>query len=253
MTTRPAYLDYTADDEFAEGYRRYQERYAREPRESDRITMEIVRRELVRMGRADAGDVLDAGCSTGNLLRHMVRHVPGARLVGGDLMEGHLQQAAADPELGAVEFRRLDLADLALDRAFDVIVANAVIYLFDDDTLADALAGIGRALRPGGALVAFDFVHPFRQELAIHETSETHPEGLTLHMRSRPTLDAALSAAGLGDTEVHPFRIGIDLPVPPDPRDIVTRTVATREGDRLLLRGALLQPWAHIVARRGGR
>lgn len=250
MNARAGYREYVADADFAAGYLAYQRRYADEPRESDRVTVGIVRDELARMGRLGGGDVLDAGCSTGNLLRHLARGLPDARLIGGDLMASHLAEAARDPELGSAEFRRLDLVDLGLTDAFDVVVANAVIYLFDDPTLEAALDSIRRALRPGGAFVAFDFVHGFRQELAIREVSDTHPGGLTLHMRSESSLRHLLANAGLSTHAVRPFRIKIDLDGGEDPADIVTRTIDATNGERMLFRGALFQPWAHVVARR---
>ncbi|MGI9538875.1 MAG: class I SAM-dependent methyltransferase [Miltoncostaeaceae bacterium] len=249
MTTREPYLEYVEDRDFADGYRIYQQRYAETPRESDRALVELVDRLVVDV---EEPRVLDVGCSTGNLLRHLGRGVPAARLSGGDLMEAHLEEARRDPALEGVSLRRMDLLDLGVEEAFDIVIANAVIYLFDGETLGNALSSIATALRPGGAFVAFDFVHPFEQELAVHESSATHPDGITLHMRSERTLDRAMAGAGLRLEEVNPFEIGIDLPPPGDPAETTSRTIATADGRRLLFRGTLFQPWAHIVARKAG-
>ena len=207
--------------------------------------------DRITAGRPGAR-VLDLGCSTGNLLRHLRRARPDLALTGGDLMASHLAACRADAELAGVAFHTMDA--LALDRAeeFDVVVLNAVLYLFTPAELDGALGQIACALRPGGALVAFDLFHPFGQELTVTEVSETHPEGLTLHLRSYGALTAALGAAGLGAPEITPFRIPIDLPRPGRDDEIISYTVPAASGERLLFRGTLHQPWCHVVARRPG-
>jgi SAM-dependent methyltransferase len=230
-----------------DGYLAYQARYAAQPRESDRVLVEIVDR-LTR-GR-DGATVLDLGCSTGNLLRHLRRARPDLALVGGDLMESHLEACRRDPELADLPFAVMDALDLGVESAYDVVVVNAVLYLFAPSELERALTSIARSLRPGGHLVAFDLFHPFGQELTITEASATHPEGLTLHFRSYGAVGAALARAGFGTPEIAPFAIPVDLPRPGDDADIISYTVPAADGRRLLFRGALFQPWCHAVAPR---
>lgn len=246
MTERAAYLDYVADEAFTSGYLDYQRRYVDRPRESDRVLVRLVDGALA--GRP--GDVLDLGCSTGNLLRHLRRIRPDLRLTGGDLITSHLEECRRDPELAGIAFAEMDALELGGVRRWDVVVLNAVLYLFTPEQFAAALAGVARVLRPGGALVVFDLFHPFGQELTITEASETHPDGLTLHFRSYRTVERACAAAGLGAPLITPFRIPIDLPRPADDDEIISFTVPA-EGGRLLFRGTLHQPWCHTVVPAG--
>lgn len=243
----PGYLEYVDDAAFAAGYTAYQARYAVEPRESDKVLIDLVRRAA---GGLRAPRLLDVGCSTGNLLRHLRRALPEAELWGGELMESALAECRSAPDLAGVTFERMDLLDLARAGHFDVVIVNAVLYLLNDDDLGRALASVAGALRPGGSLIAFDLFHPFDQHLTIREASPTHPDGLVLHFRPYATLAAAAAAAGLGEPEIRPFRIPIDLPRPARDDEIVSYTVPTADGGRLLFRGALAQPWCHLVLRR---
>jgi methylase of polypeptide subunit release factors len=88
MTTLgPGYRQYVTDEQFAAGYTEYQQRYAIEPRESDRVLIGHVAAALAgRPAGAGPPRVLDIGCSTGNLLRHLARALPHAELWGGELM-----------------------------------------------------------------------------------------------------------------------------------------------------------------------
>lgn len=245
----PAYLDYTNDEDFSALYLDYQRRYAEQPRESDRALVDVVRREVEG---TPSPAILDVGCSTGNLVRHLRRELPEARLTGGDLMEEHLVEARQAADLVGVDFVRMDMLDIdrALDEAFDVVIANAVLTLFDAVDLRAALCSTRRVLRPGGAFVAFDLMHPYAQELEIHEVSATHPLGIVQRYRPYATVERALRDAGLAPARFAPFEIPIDLPRPESDDDIRSFTVTREEGPRLLFRGALAQPWCHLLARR---
>ena len=62
-------------------YDDYQQRYRDSIRESDKVLIDLIREAAA--GRP--ARLLDIGCSTGNLLRHIRRLVPGLDLHGGDL------------------------------------------------------------------------------------------------------------------------------------------------------------------------
>lgn len=248
-TAAPGYREYVADAGFAAGYTDYQRRYAAEPRESDRVLIEIARRAIAgRPAGSPPPRVLDVGCSTGNLLRHLGRALPHAELWGGELMPEALAACRAAPDLAHVRVESMDLLDIGHRNAFDVIVVNAVLYLFDDADLAQALASVARALVPGGTVAIFDLFHPFAQNLTIREESLTHPDGLVLHFRPYAVLDAAAAAAGLAEPRITPFEIPIELPRPGDDADIRSYTRDAVDGARLLFRGALAQPWCHVAA-----
>src|SRR6267154_1785391 len=94
------------------------------------------------------GELLDIGCSTGNLLLHIKRAFPKMKLAGGELAESSLTTARANPELAGVEFRTMDM--LKITGTYDCITANAVTYLFEWPEYERAIQSIADALRPGG-------------------------------------------------------------------------------------------------------
>jgi SAM-dependent methyltransferase len=259
MSSEPTYEDYVTDPDMSTNYVAYQQRYNDEPRESDKVVIELVRAEVAGRGSVSL-DLLDAGCSTGNLLRHLRRALPGVRLTGGELQESALVACRADAELEGVSFERLDVTDLGLDQAFDVIVVNAVFYMMTDEVVQRGFRSVAQALRPGGALVAFDFFHPYPQDLAIMEKSASWPNGLMLHFRQMATVERMLVNAGFESAHFEPFRIPIDLERGKNQfganasgfEDLNSYTVRTENQDRLLFRGTLFQPWCHLVARKAG-
>lgn len=240
------YRQYVNDKDWAARYSAYQQKYRTAPRESDKVLIRWV--EEVASPRAA---ILDAGCSTGNLLYHLHQHVP-AQLLGVDLMQDAVDQCREDPALEGIHFERGDITDLYVrafteipldDDRFDIILANAVLALLDESTAEGAIRHIHEALKPSGHLFLFDYVNSFNQELVIQETSPMNPDGVTLYWRSERRWCELLSA--FSSVTFHPFRIPIDLAATPG--SLETRTVLV-DGDRLLFRGSLCQPWCHVRA-----
>jgi SAM-dependent methyltransferase len=247
------YQEYVADQPFMDSYIEYQHRYEREPRESDKI---IIRHVRAAIQEKHAPVVLDIGCSTGNLLRHLKREVADVTLVGGELADEALETCRKDPALEGVNFEHLDALDLPSE-SFDVVVANAVLCLFNPTDFVTALASIYRSLRPGGTLISFDWLHPFRQELAIQEVSRSHKQGMWLYFRSFGLVEAELRNAGFSNISFEPFSIPIDLEKGSKYgdnstgfEDLNSYTVRSTESERLIFRGALYTPWCHLLARK---
>ncbi len=251
MTGEFSYKDYVTDEQFLAGYNEYQRRYAEQIRESDKVILAVVGEFLAaRKTKGEALQLLDIGCSTGNLLLHLRHRFPDLSLTGGDLAESSLAACRADPALSGIEFRKLDLLELP-PHAFDIVTVNAVLYMMGAPEFTAALASLAQSLRQGGLLLAFDFAHTFEQELAFIERSKTHPSGLALHLRSQALIRNELTAAGFTRVAFRPFEIPIDLPQPADPSELTTFTVRTSNGRRLQFRGILYQPWCHISAVKG--
>jgi SAM-dependent methyltransferase len=246
-----SYHEYVTDEAFLRDYNAYQAKYAQQIRESDKVLIGLVRDIAER--RDSAGGplrLLDIGCSTGNLLLHLKRLIPGLALTGGDLAESSLAACRANPELSGIDFRMLDLLDLPGDSRYDVIAVNAVLYMMTDEQFEQALRSLVRALQPGGTMIAFDFFHPFEQDLTIIEASKTHPNGLRLRFRPISRATAALNAAGFENAVFRPFTLPIDLQRHQDPSELITYTVPAADGRRLPFRGTLFQPWCHLTAQR---
>jgi SAM-dependent methyltransferase len=251
MNTPPTYLDYVGDRAHMEGYSAYQQRYATQVRESDKVLIGLVG-DLKRQHYADRpAALLDVGCSTGNLLLHLKRLVPGLNLCGGDLATDVLANCRTNPQLAGIRFEEMNVLELPRG-AFDIVTANVMLFVLGDDEFDAALTSIAGALKAGGWLLAFDYFHPFRQELTILEKSEFFPAGLPLHVRGYARVGAALDRAGFARPDFLPFDIPIDLERPRDAEgSLNSYTVPTADGRRLCFRGVLCQPWCHLVVRKG--
>jgi SAM-dependent methyltransferase len=103
------------------------------------------------------GDVLEVGCGPGLLWARIAPILPPLRLTLTDLSEGMLDAArdVVEPfdSLDLVATRACDAQDLPFaDDAFDVVVANHMLYHVPEPTRA--AAEFARVLRPGGVLLA---------------------------------------------------------------------------------------------------
>jgi len=95
--------------------------------------------------------VLDAGCGTGRVTQTLVERLPGGHVIAVDASEDMVRKAR-ETLRGSVEVRRMDLAELELDRPVDAILSTAVFHWIPDhDRL---FAHLHAALRPGGTLAA---------------------------------------------------------------------------------------------------
>lgn len=128
--------------------------YARKP------PWDIGRPQRVFMEVADrvTGDVLDAGCGTGeNALFFAGRGHP---VLGIDYLEGPIQEArrkAQERRLDA-EFLQMDaLALEQLDRQFDSVIDSGLFHVFADEDRARYVAGLAHVTRPGGRLFLLCF------------------------------------------------------------------------------------------------
>lgn len=247
MTEDFSYKEYVTDEQFLRDYNAYQAKYAKQMRESDKVLVGLVKDLVAKRGTARP-KLLDIGCSTGNLLLHLKRMLPQFELTGGDLAESSLAECRANPDLAGISFKNLNILDLPKDSRYDIIVVNAVLYMMEDREFEGALRSMAQALVPGGAVVVFDFFHPFEQDLSIIEVSKTHPNGLRLRFRPMSRATTMLEEAGFSNVQYRPFTLPIDLPRNPDDSELISYTIVTADQVRLPFRGALYQPWCHLVA-----
>jgi SAM-dependent methyltransferase len=242
MFEKSAPRDYVTGD-----YLDYQEKHARNMRESDRRLLQLMAENL---GRDRRGEILDIGCSNGNLLLHLESVFPELRGRGIDLYEKIIEHCRQNPALSRHRFQVGDARDLNFLEDFEAVVANAVLHRFDAEHYDLCLDGIARALKSGGYFFAFDWFSPFSQQLKIFESSRQHPEGLTLWVRPRSWLEEKLSRRGFDRIAFEAFDMPFDLPRSGDADCIDTYTVTDREGRRLCFRGALFEPWCFVAARK---
>lgn len=106
--------------------------------------------ELLRPVRERGGLVVELGCGSGLLTRHLVD--AGHRVIATDASPAMLE-IAADHARGAEAIRRLTLPDDPIPAADAIVsVGHALNYLPDEAAIDRALVAIAGALRPGGVL-----------------------------------------------------------------------------------------------------
>jgi cyclopropane fatty-acyl-phospholipid synthase-like methyltransferase len=238
-----SYGHYVKDEAFLTAYNNYQQRFAAELSERDKVILRLIAEKTG--GRAS---LLDIGCSTGNLLLHISHAFPEMKLTGGELAESSLTVARQNPELRTVDFQIMDM--LAITGKYDCIVANAVCQMLNGEEYEAALRSVAAALNPGGCYISLEWLHPFNwQDLTIIEESGSHPEGLKIHARPYQKVMKIMEQVGLEMVEFRSFTMPSDLPFKGyDDPEMNSYTVPREGGERLCFRGALCQPWCHVIA-----
>ena len=106
--------------------------------------------EVVRCAKPRSSKVLEVGCSSGFLLRELLRRLPGNTIVGSDYTQGTLRALA--PQVPGVPLLQFDLAACPLpDAVVDIAVLLNVLEHIEDH--AAAVSHLFRIVRPGGAVI----------------------------------------------------------------------------------------------------
>ncbi|MBI4962874.1 MAG: class I SAM-dependent methyltransferase [Desulfomonile tiedjei] len=97
--------------------------------------------------------ILDIGCGTGDILRHM----PPVEYVGFDMDEKLLQAAKKNyGHRGRFFLRKLGKDVVAEFPGFDIVVATGVLHHLDDREAGELFELAARLLKPGKRLVTLD-------------------------------------------------------------------------------------------------
>ncbi len=135
-------------------------KYAADGRLAGRLTQLAA---AVRDHAAAGGELLDLGCGSGDLARHLA--AAGYRVTGCDISPRMLEQAAAADRGQTVRWAGLEPGWRALPFAppsLDAVVASSVLEYVPDPAVV--LAECARVLRPGGVLLCTvpRVTHPVR-------------------------------------------------------------------------------------------
>ena len=105
-----------------------------------------------------AGDLLDAGCGTGE--HALLAAAGGARVLGVDLSRRAIERARAKASERGLEGRFVagDMLTYPVPaESFDVVIDSGVFHSFEDDERPTYAAQLRRALREGGRLYLICF------------------------------------------------------------------------------------------------
>ena len=116
----------------------------------DRASQQYALEQLQRYVRGECPVILDAGCSSGFMLRLIRESLPHVSVIGSDVVRGPLGQLAATmPDIPLLQF---DLVHCPLpDNSIDAVVLLNVLEHINDD--AAAVRQVYRILKPGGIAV----------------------------------------------------------------------------------------------------
>ena len=169
---------------------------------------------IVRALRLSSGDrVLDVGCGPGRHAHELARR--GIAVHGIDISDRFVEIARAEAPDGAT-FERLDARSLPFDGEFDAVIclcqgAFGLMTASGEDDVV--VAGMARALRPGGrlALSAFSsyFVVKYHDEANVRRRHGGQPRAHRDSVRSgrtedRRPLDRLLHPARAATPARHP-------------------------------------------------
>jgi len=108
------------------------------------------------IGPKPVASALDVCCGTGAAMQHL-RALCTERVVGLDFSQGMLDEAAVRvtkaPGSAAVELRRGDALELPFSSEFDVVTSVGAFGHIEAENEDRFVAGIARALKPGGRFV----------------------------------------------------------------------------------------------------
>jgi SAM-dependent methyltransferase len=249
MNQKSTYLEAVVDEHFANGYSEYQKRYALTVSERDKALIERVERIALKEKREL--NILDVGCSTGNFLLHLNRHLKDHKLHGIDLDRNVIEGCKRNPDLRGIDFSVLDMLYLSSDQMYDVVIMSGSLMFFTREEFKVAIKNIAQCVKPGGSLISFDYFHPFEQEVSISMTSlvTTNPKDLTIYFREFSFVTKLLKEAGMEDVSFTPFHLSFDRLPPEDFSDTTSYTVQRDDGKRMCFRGVIYQPWCILEAR----
>jgi SAM-dependent methyltransferase len=158
---------------------------------------------------------LDVGCGTGALTQTLLDQAQPASVLGIDASEGFVDHARRRIADSRASFELGDAQDLPVEAGrFDAAVAALVLNFVAQPERA--VAGMARAVKPGGTVAAYVWDYAGGMELMRHfwdAAVELNPaaaeldEGRRFPLCQPAPLEALFMQAGLGDVEVRPLDI----------------------------------------------
>lgn len=107
--------------------------------------------ELINLCPEHAESVLEIGCGTGSLTRHLLERYPQAQLDITDISPAMLDAARQSVDVEHVNWKVMDGENPNLNQTYDLIIANMAFQWFED--LPAALERLKTHLNPGGQIL----------------------------------------------------------------------------------------------------
>lgn len=150
--------------------------------------------------------VLDIGCGSGGITLSLASDYGAARVVGIDVEQPVIDKAKRRAEARGlddrVEFIRIDPGPYPFpDESFDIVFSkDAMIHIPDKEALFNDIL---RLLRPGGRVLAGDWMISHDDEPSREMKQYIEQEGLSFNMASPERYRRAMEAAGFIDVALR--------------------------------------------------
>ncbi|MBC7396910.1 MAG: methyltransferase domain-containing protein [Bdellovibrionales bacterium] len=114
--------------------------------------------ELAHIEFTKSGTILDAGCGSGIVTRHLAALYPESKITGCDFSNNRVNQARSEAkQLINIEFCQQDLTQMTFaPGSFDEIVCRFVLEHLPKCAVVSALKEMYRCLKPGGKICLID-------------------------------------------------------------------------------------------------
>jgi tRNA (cmo5U34)-methyltransferase len=108
----------------------------------------------------DGSNVLILGGGTGWILESLLAVKPNVKVCYIEPSSRMMALSKQKISTGNIQFITGTEINIPQSSAFDAVITNFYLDLFNNDTLEDVLKTITRNLRPQGVWIATDFIHP---------------------------------------------------------------------------------------------
>ena len=237
------------------GYRNFGhyigEGWSQEPKQS----FVALAKHLIEERGAVAGELLDIGCATGELIGYLGSQFPNLRSTGVDIFDELLTQARQNlPSVNFVKASALDLPAAFADR-FDIVTAVGVASVFDDSDIERFWRSLLQAARPGGTVAVLSPLNEYGVDAVIRHRKRR--DGVPLawetvwNVFAIDTIQTIVRDLG-ASLRIERFAFEGVLERRPDP--VRTWTLATAENPQQLTNGLkLLVDHYFMLARKPAR
>lgn len=192
-------------------------------------------------GRDAAGELLDVGCATGELLAYLSSAFPRLRGTGIDMFEPLLEEARRLlPGAHFVNASALEIPE-RLCGAFDVVTAIGVMSVFDESEIGRFWRNLISAARPGGLVIVLSPLNEHGVDTMIRHRKRS--QGAPLQWEAGWNIHSVESiretVAALGH-QVRFERFVFQGSLSPREDPVRTWTMATEKNPRQLTNGLKL-------------
>jgi len=144
-------------DHIASYYEDLIRKYGHDPRACDygRVESQAIKFQVLSAATSMNGkSILDVGCGFADYYRYLSGMAKDIRYVGLDITQGMISESKRlDPEL---DLRCGNILDWDSDELFDVVTANGIFYLINDDSLGKMQDIIRAMYKRANEVVAFN-------------------------------------------------------------------------------------------------